>query len=59
MVFWVVTYVNASGYKCLKEHANLVFRMKVKGKDVVRLYRHVTLKVLTKIQRWTLKSGDT
>ena len=37
------------------EHANSIFRIKVKGKYVVKLYRHTSLKLLTEIHRWILK----
>jgi len=38
-----------------KEDANSFHRIKVKGKDVVRLHSNATLKVLTEIRRLTLK----
>jgi len=38
------------------EHANSFYRIKVKGKDVVRLYRNATLKVLTEIHSRNLKT---
>jgi hypothetical protein len=58
MVFWVVTCFNVGGHKYLKEHVNSIFRIKVKGKDVVRLYGHVTGKMITENHRWTLKFGE-
>ena len=57
MISWIVTCVNVGGYKRLKENAKSIFRIKVKGKDVVTLYGHVTLQVLNEIHGWTLKSG--
>ena len=42
--------------RVLKEDANCIFRVKMKGKDVVRLYRNATLKVLTEIHSRNLKT---
>jgi len=49
MVFWVVTHVNVVDKSISKERANSFYRIRVKRKDVVRLYRHTTLNLLTEI----------
>jgi hypothetical protein len=56
MVFCVVTCVNVVDTRVSEEHAKCIFTIKVKGKDVVTLCRHVSVKVLTEIHRWTLQS---
>jgi len=56
MVFWVVTLVNVVDTSISKKRANSFNRIRVKGKDVVRLYRNATLKVLTEIHSRKLKT---
>ena len=51
-----MTYVNAGGFKCLKGTCQLHLQDQSERERCVRLYRHVTLKVLTEIHRWTMKS---